>query len=154
MKRSTTVADQLRAAFAKQETKRRARDPRVPKEPSKLEVLFANAWRALDGPDLVAEYAFAPPRRWRFDRLHPASRVAVELEGGVWSGGRHTHPTGFEEDVAKYNRASALGFVVFRVTRKQLDEDPAGVLGEIIARINRTDPFPPLLIQSELLKGK
>lgn len=62
----------------------------------------------------VREFRFSPPRLWRFDFAWPAQKVAVEIEGGVWNGGRHTRGSGFTADCEKYNRAAQLGFRVFR----------------------------------------
>jgi very-short-patch-repair endonuclease len=62
------------------------------------------------------EHAFAKPRRWRFDFAWPTHKVALEIEGGVWSGGRHTRGSGFTKDVEKYNRAAVLGWSVIRAT--------------------------------------
>jgi hypothetical protein len=50
------------------------------------------------------EYAFALPRRWRFDFYFLAERVAVEIEGGYM--GRHQRQPGFESDIHKYNCAA------------------------------------------------
>jgi very-short-patch-repair endonuclease len=60
------------------------------------------------------EYRFAPPRRWRADFALVEPRILVEVEGGVWSGGRHTTGAGFEKDAEKYNAATAQGWRVFR----------------------------------------
>lgn len=51
--------------------------------------------------------------------------VAVELEGGVWSGGRHTRGRGFIEDCDKYNAATGLGWAIFRFTSEHLKKKPA-----------------------------
>ena len=67
-------------------------------------------------PEPVPEYRFAPPRRWRFDLAWPAHKVAVEIEGGTWTGGRHVTGTGYERDAEKYNEAALLGWTVLRVT--------------------------------------
>lgn len=67
-----------------------------------------------------AEYRFHPDRRWRFDYCWPSQSIAVEIEGGVWSGGRHTRGSGFLKDMEKYNEAGRLGFRVFRFTPRQL----------------------------------
>lgn len=60
------------------------------------------------------EYRFAPPRRWRFDFAWPLERVAVEIEGGVWTGGRHVSARGFAADCDKYNAAVLDGWAVLR----------------------------------------
>ena len=62
------------------------------------------------------EYRFHPKRKWRFDFCWPDFRVALEVEGGTYSGGRHTRPIGFEKDCEKYNEAAILGWRVLRVT--------------------------------------
>jgi very-short-patch-repair endonuclease len=71
-------------------------------------------------PAPVREHRFEPLRKWAFDFAWPALRVALEVEGGVWTGGRHTSPAGFLADCAKYNHAAALGWRVLRVTPDQL----------------------------------
>jgi very-short-patch-repair endonuclease len=63
---------------------------------------------------VVTEYRFAHPRRWRFDIAIPNERIAIELEGGVFTGGRHTRGTGYLNDMEKYNAATALGWRVLR----------------------------------------
>jgi len=62
----------------------------------------------------VTEYQFAPPRRWRFDVAIPNEKIAIELEGGIFTGGRHTRGVGFLNDMEKYNAATALGWRVLR----------------------------------------
>lgn len=89
--------------------------------------------RALGGdPDAwEREYRFAPPRRWRADFAHVASRVLVEIEGGVWTRGRHVRGDGFRRDCEKYNAAAADGWRVFRLTT-EMASDPDEV-GQILA---------------------
>lgn len=64
----------------------------------------------------VRELKFHPVRKWRFDYAIPEHKVAIEVEGGVWTQGRHTRPRGFLGDMEKYNTATALGWRVLRVT--------------------------------------
>jgi very-short-patch-repair endonuclease len=71
-------------------------------------------------PAPVAEYRFTMLRRWRFDFAWPQQMVALEVEGGVWTRGRHTRGSGFVKDMEKYNHAAADGWRVLRVTPQQL----------------------------------
>jgi hypothetical protein len=90
---------------------------------SNLEETFAFQWRVLGGPELEREHRFHPGRKWRFDFCHLPTKIAFELEGGVYTRGRHTRPTGFTEDCKKYNAATLLGYVVFRLTGDMLQPD-------------------------------
>jgi very-short-patch-repair endonuclease len=71
-------------------------------------------------PAPEVEVRFHPTRRWRFDYAWPAARVALEVEGGAFSGGRHTRGAGFRRDMEKYNEAARLGWVVLRCLPEQL----------------------------------
>jgi very-short-patch-repair endonuclease len=72
----------------------------------------------LPAPD--REYRFHPTRRWRFDFAWEDFRVAAEVDGGTWSGGRHTRGAGFERDLEKLNAATSAGWKVFRYTTTQV----------------------------------
>ena len=87
----------------------------APKAPSKLERRFDLFWRGVNGPPLVAEYRFDAVRKWRFDRAHLATKTAIELEGGVWSGGAHTRGGHYLSDCEKYNAAALQGWTVVRL---------------------------------------
>lgn len=66
------------------------------------------------------EYRFHKTRMWRFDYAIPEHRIAIEVEGGVWTRGRHTRPQGFIGDMDKYNTAATMGWRLLRVTPKEL----------------------------------
>jgi len=68
------------------------------------------------------EYKFHPKRRWRFDFAFPLIKIAVEIEGGVWSGGRHTRGAGFIKDMEKYNAAVLLGWRVLRYSGETMTQ--------------------------------
>ena len=78
------------------------------------------AVRRYTGLEVVAEHRFHPSREWRFDFAVPAARVAVEVEGGIWNGGRHFRPEGWRRDLEKYNEAAACGWLVIRITPADL----------------------------------
>lgn len=81
---------------------------------SKLEEEFAFQLRAVKAEPAHREYRFHDKRRWRFDFAWPAKKLAVEIEGGVWTNGRHTRGAGFIADSEKYNTAALLGWKVLR----------------------------------------
>lgn len=82
-----------------------------------------------------SEYRFTEARDWRLDYAWPDCRVAVEIEGGAWTGGRHTRGRGFIEDCKKYNSVQLLGWTLLRYTPCMLDGDPVGIAQEIAAAI-------------------
>ena len=81
--------------------------------------------RAAGLPEPVREYRFAPPRRFRFDAAYPDRMIAIEVEGGVWTGGRHVRGSGYSADCEKYSIAAILGWRVLRVTTGQVDSGQA-----------------------------
>ena len=66
------------------------------------------------------EFKFHPVRKWRFDYAFPEHKIALEVEGGVWTGGRHTSSVGFLNDMEKYNTATLMGWRFFRTTPDDL----------------------------------
>ncbi|TNI98299.1 hypothetical protein [Aeromonas veronii] len=67
-------------------------------------------------PDPATELVFHPKRRWRLDFAWPTHMIAIEIHGGIHSGGRHTRGKGFVEDRAKMNEARLLGWTVIEAT--------------------------------------
>lgn len=81
-------------------------------------------------PGPVSEFLFNPPRRWRFDYAWPERRLALEIEGGIWTTGRHVRGKGYENDCEKYNEAALLGWRVLRVTTNMVRDGRALMLLE------------------------
>jgi len=77
----------------------------------------------LDEPE--REHRFDPARRWRFDFAWPDRLLAVEVEGGIWSKGRHSRGAGFEADAEKYNAAVMLGWCVLRYSTGMVERGDA-----------------------------
>ena len=75
---------------------------------------------AMGLPAPTPELKFHPVRKWRFDYAWEDAKVFLEVEGGVWSGGRHTNPKGFKGDMAKYNAATCMGWRKLSCTPKDL----------------------------------
>jgi len=88
---------------------------------SELEATLAFHIRTAGLPEPEREYRFHPVRRWRFDFAYPDKMIAIECEGGTWSGGRHSRGQGFEDDCIKYNTAAIMGWTVLRFTGKLIN---------------------------------
>lgn len=90
------------------------------KEPPKTD-FFTLLCRSDLKVECVKEYRFHPTRMWRFDYAIPAHKIAIEVEGGVWTGGRHTSSVGFLGDMEKYNTATVMGWRVLRTVPDELN---------------------------------
>lgn len=86
------------------------------------------AW--IGAPTPVLEHRFHGERGWRFDMAWPELMVALEIDGGVWTQGRHTRGKGFIEDCAKLAEAAILGWRVIRVPSDWVNDGTAVVLVE------------------------
>lgn len=84
--------------------------------------MFRQIVKAKTGYSFDPEYKFCQDRKWRFDFANFDLKVAVEVEGGAFTNGRHTRGKGFINDMEKYNKSAELGWVVLRYTPTQLNE--------------------------------
>ena len=73
-------------------------------------------------PVPIPEYKFHDKRKWRIDYYfeYNGKRIALEVEGGVWTKGRHTRGSGFTKDMVKDNEMAANGILLLRVTPTDL----------------------------------
>lgn len=69
-----------------------------------------------EGIAVKREFQFAPPRKWRADFVIPEHMIAIEIEGGIWTGGRHVRPKSFIADCRKYSALVLAGWRLFRFT--------------------------------------
>ena len=120
--------------------------------PSNAEVKFLSLWRQMfPSVELTEEYRFHPTRKWRFDFCHEASHTAIEIEGGVWSGGRHTRGSGYRGDLEKYNNATFLGWVVIRLSPDMITESN---LLAVHSMIEMRNGLPQQAIELPLVESK
>ena len=88
--------------------------------------------------EYVREHKWHPKRKWRADFLisaylpgklrymnSPDQSFLAEIEGGVWTRGRHTRGSGFIKDCEKYNTAAACGHKVFRFHSGMVEDESA-----------------------------
>src|SRR4051812_36399233 len=100
---------------------------------SDLETAMLWQLRAAGLPAPVAEHRFHPSRRWRFDVAWPDRMIALEIDGGTWSGGRHSRGDGYERDCEKANEAVIAGWSLLRVTGAMVTDGRAlGLLERIL----------------------
>ncbi len=79
-----------------------------------LEGAFARQLDERGLPTPCREYRFHPTRGWRFDFAWPRAQVAVEIQGGVWVGGKHGRGAGLVEGFKKINAAAVRGWWVLQ----------------------------------------
>lgn len=70
------------------------------------------------GKETEAEFRFYPSRMWRFDYAIPDLKIAIEIDGGVWTYGRHNRASSYIKDAEKLNTAASLGWLVLRIVRE------------------------------------
>lgn len=88
----------------------------------KLEREFSDieAWEA----DLLVRKKKKPrSRRYRLDFAHPETRTGIEIQGAVYTGGRHVRGAGYERDCCKYNHAYTDGWTIFLLTSGMAKDD-------------------------------
>lgn len=100
-------------------TKKRRSAKQGTRQPSEGETVLATHLRACK-ISFEQEYKFHPKRKWRADFLITGKKILVEVEGGIWSGGRHTRGKGYLGDMEKYNEAAMMGFTVLRFSTEQV----------------------------------
>lgn len=66
------------------------------------------------------EFQFHTTRKWRADFHIKNTKLLIEVEGGIWSGGRHTRGKGYLGDMEKYNAATMMGYQVLRFSTEQV----------------------------------
>lgn len=78
---------------------------------NQAEILLAIHFAEIFGEG-ICEYRFHPVRKWRFDCCAPSFKAAAEVQGGIWTAGRHSRGAGSQSDMDKLNTAIGMGWRV------------------------------------------
>jgi len=95
--------------------------------------VFAAACEAAGLSRPEPEYRFCKDRRWRADWAFLKEKVAVEIQGGLHVGGRHTRGAALEREYEKLNELAIMGFRVLLVTPEQFERgDVVGLVARAV----------------------
>ena len=110
-----------------------ARRPQAPKKRRDVSLGERLLSKQLDALKIeyTTEFRFHSERKWRADFRIDGYPILIEVEGGIWSQGRHTRGKGFEGDCEKYNQAAILGYHVLKGSTQQVKS------GKLVADIEQ-----------------
>ncbi len=98
----------------------REKKPKKPKTPAyPCRDLYSKVMQERFGEECWAEWQFCAERKWRLDYAWPRWKVGVEIDGGLWTGGRHSGGIGQKKDLEKMNAAAELGWLVLHYTPEE-----------------------------------
>lgn len=92
---------------------------------------------ALRVPAPTPEFLFHPSRKWRLDYAWPDAKLGLEVEGGVWTGGKHGRGSGIVKDMEKANGLALCGWRLLRVTPSAL---PTHATAQLVRAALETPP--------------
>lgn len=70
------------------------------------------------------------------NHINGIDKLVVEVEGGVFTSGRHTKGVGFSNDILKYNSIIFAGYPLLRFTAIMIKENPVQVVNLIHKYVN------------------
>lgn len=83
-------------------------------------------------PEPFTEFQFDLERKWRWDFCWGGAfvrKVALEVQGGLWTGGAHVRPARMIEEFEKWNRGTVLGWrVLFCAPQTLCTQDTADLV--------------------------
>lgn len=86
-----------------------------------MSLMFRTLCKYEQVPIPVSEYRFHPVRKWRLDFAWPDAKLGLEVEGGVWSRGKHGRGSGIVKDMEKSNALACCGWRLLRVVPNDLE---------------------------------
>ena len=92
-------------------------------------------------PEPRRNYQFFHDRKWKADFAWIDQNILVEIEGGIWTRGRHVRGVGYTNDCEKYNMAQSMGWKVYRFTPEHVRKGAALLFleRELIVEGNRVN---------------
>lgn len=117
-----------------------AAPPPAPEKPKRGRILtndgqmFLRLCTAHDLPEPIPELRFKPERKWRFDWAWLAPMVALEIQGGIWTKGRHTQGAALLREWEKLNEAAIMGW---RILYCEPADVESGAVFEVLKRALR-----------------
>lgn len=121
---SISIADYLKNYATKKRKPKRRNLTKQERVVSEGEAILIQHFKAY-GIGYEQEYQFNENRKWRADFHITSTKILIEVEGGIWSNGRHTRGKGYIADMEKYNSATELGYSVFRYSTEQVKSGKA-----------------------------
>jgi len=115
------------------------------KVPSDLEEMLCCQIQeaGLDG-GMVRELRAIPKRRFRIDFAWPDLKLAVEVQGGLWTRGRHSRPMGIVKDYEKFNLLTLHGWRVLLLTSLDVrGEKGLEMIRDAISQSSSSSESPP-----------
>ena len=76
----------------------------------KYDIRIVLKWFAEHNLFPVAEHRFCPDRKWRFDFAWVDQKVALEVQGGLFTNGRHSRGPALLKEHEKLNQAARDGW--------------------------------------------
>jgi very-short-patch-repair endonuclease len=91
---------------------------------SNLEIKFRKLWEnSYPSIILQQEKTIIKGRKFRFDFIYLPSKVAIEINGGIWMGkSGHSSGKGIQRDYEKINLAQVSGWIVFQLSSEMIND--------------------------------
>ena len=93
--------------------------------------------------DFFREFQFLESRKWRWDFCVPGENLAIELEGGLYTGGRHTRGPGYQEDLTKYQEGACMGWHILRFSVQDVMNGRAKSVITRWLKVQKDNPLRP-----------
>lgn len=121
----------------------KAREPKAAKTQKRpdteLEIKFLSHWQLCNGPNLERDYTGWTDKKYEIDFYHPASRVGIEINGGIGKKSGHTSWTGIHRDYEKLMLATQAGIRLVYLGTKHLRDDEILIWISLLLRLVKKD---------------